>query len=47
MSFAAKESKGPPEKIQHYSFFNLLDSCPVFKDVDISQHVDDERSCDS
>lgn len=25
----------------------LLDSGPVFKDVNISQHVDDERACDT
>lgn len=28
-------------------FFNLLDSSPVFKDVDVSQHVDNERPCET
>lgn len=27
--------------------FYLLDSGPVFKDVNVSQHVDDERSCET
>lgn len=26
---------------------DLLDSSPVFKDVDVSQHVDDERPCET
>lgn len=46
-----KKTKDPPppkkKQIQHYTFSNLFDSCPVFKDVDVSQHVDDERSWDS